>query len=125
MQRAAGTGHPSAPPAPRLLDRRVGAQLLDVRRAELGRAGKELRALDEAKLRQFEPVRKAFAEADKQIRRYRDALARKYGKGVPRRCYVVVAVGLERLLGEEVPASGRRRRTGGSAAAWDLDTAEP
>ena len=85
-----------------------------VRRAELGRAGKELRALEEGKLRQLEPVKEAFAEAGKQVRRYREALARKYGADIPRRSYAVVAVGLERLLGEEVPASGRRRHSGGS-----------
>ncbi len=58
--------------------------------------------------RQQKPVKKALAEARQQARRYRDALARKYGEGVPRQSYAVVAVGLERLLGEEVPASGHQ-----------------
>ena len=92
-------------------------ELKFVRRAELGKTGEELRALDEAKLRQLEPVQEAFAEAGKQVRRYREALARKYGAGVPRRSYAVVAVGVERLLGEEVPASTRRRRNGADEPA--------
>ncbi len=85
-------------------------ELKFVRRTELGKKGEELRTLDEAKLRQQKPVKRALAKARRQVRRYRDALARKYGEGVPRRSYAVVAVGLERLLGEEVPCPRQARR---------------
>ncbi len=74
-----------------------------MRRKKLGKKGQELRAMDEAALREL-PAVKAFDEARGQIGRYRAALSRKYGDNVPRRGYAVIAVGLERLLGEEVPA---------------------
>ncbi len=72
-----------------------------VRRAELGRSGEELSAMDEAELRDLAPVRSAREAAREQIRRYRDALVRRFTEARPR-CYVVVVVGLERILGEEV-----------------------
>ncbi len=80
-------------------------ELKFVRRKTLGKKGKELRAMDEAALRRLPAVKKAFAEARKQVKRYRDALVRKHGDAVRRRGYAVVAVGLERLLGEEVTAA--------------------
>ena len=49
-------------------------------------------------------MKKAFADARGQVARYREALSQKYGDDVVRRGYAVVAVGLERLLGEEVTA---------------------
>ncbi len=72
-----------------------------VRRAKLGKKGEELREMDDGALRELTPVAAALAAARKQILGYRDALARKLGEAQPR-CYVVVAVGLERVLGEEV-----------------------
>ncbi len=72
-----------------------------VRRGELGRKGADLREMGDAALRALAPVAVALAEARKQVLDYRDALARKFGEVRPR-CYVVVAVGLERVLGEEV-----------------------
>ena len=80
-------------------------ELKFVRRAELGKTAEELLTLSKAELRGLKPVQEAFAEAEKQIRRYRDALTRQYGDGVPRRGYTIVAIGLERLLGEEFGAS--------------------
>ncbi len=76
-----------------------------VRRAKLGKKGEELRAMDDAALRELTPVAKAFRDARKQAIDYRDALAQKLGEAQPR-CYVVVAVGLERVLGEEVTDPG-------------------
>ena len=61
--------------------------------------------MDEAALRELPAVKKAFDEARDQVGRYRAALSRKHGDSFPRRGYAVVAVGLERLLGEEVPAT--------------------
>ncbi len=72
-----------------------------VRRAELGRSGDELRAMDEAGLRQLAPIRLALQKARDQVLGYRNALVAKFGEAQPR-CYAVVAVGLERILGEEV-----------------------
>jgi len=75
-----------------------------VRRKTLGKKGRELAAMDEAALRALPAVETAFAEAREQVERYRAALVRQRGEAVRPRCYVVVAVGLERLLGEEVGA---------------------
>ncbi|MCP4658192.1 MAG: AAA family ATPase, partial [bacterium] len=72
-----------------------------VRRVELGKKGEELRAMDDQALRALRPVAAALAEARGLVMRYRDALVKKFGEAQPR-CYVVVAVGLERVLGEEV-----------------------
>jgi len=72
-----------------------------VRRAELGKSGKALRELDESRLRELAPVRAAFEEARVQVVRYGDALVKRFSDARPR-CYAVVMVGLERILGEEV-----------------------
>ena len=74
-----------------------------VRRAELGRPGRELIGMDEATLRQLPPVARAFAAAREQAESYRSALLRQE-RQLDLRSYAVVAVGLERILGEEVVA---------------------
>ncbi len=84
-----------------------------VRRKDLGRKGEELRAMDETALRRLPAVAKAFDEARAQAERYRAALVKQRGDTLDLRGYVVVAVGLERILGEEVGRDGRRRRSGG------------
>ncbi len=90
-------------------------ELKFVRRKALGKKGRELSAMDEATLRELPAVKKAFARARKQVGAYRDALVRQRGVAPPPggrgdsvrpRGYAVVAVGLERLLGEEVAAAG-------------------
>ncbi len=73
-----------------------------VRRNLLGKQGRQLRDLNEAALRRLPQVARAFVEARKQVRRYRAALVKQEGK-LNLKAYVVVAVGLERMLGEEVP----------------------
>ena len=60
--------------------------------------------MDERSLRRLPVVETAFAEARDQLERYRAALVRQRGDAVRPRCYAVVAVGLERLLGEEITA---------------------
>jgi len=72
-----------------------------VRRNVLKKKGQELRDMDEAALRRLEPVAKAFTEARDQAERYRAALVRREGE-LNLRSYAVVAVGLERILGEEI-----------------------
>jgi hypothetical protein len=74
-----------------------------VRRKELAKTGRELGELDEQALRQLPPVAKAFEEAREQTRRYRAALVSRFGEmTLQLRCYAVVAVGLERIVGEEI-----------------------
>ncbi len=74
-----------------------------VRRKELGKKGQELSGMSEEALRQLPKVAKAFAEARDQAERYRDALVKRFGAAALKlRCYAVVAVGLERILGEEI-----------------------
>jgi len=75
-----------------------------VRRKELGKRGRELSGMDEETLRALPPVAKALAEARQQAERYRQALSRRHGTEIDLRVYVVVAVGLERILGEELDA---------------------
>ncbi len=52
----------------------------------------------------------AFADARAQIERYRARLSNR-DQELCLRSYVVVAVGLERILGEEVPYSPRGQRS--------------
>ena len=73
-----------------------------VSRKTLGKKSQDLRAMDEATLREMPAVKRALSEARDQLGRYRAALSRKYRDSIPRRSYAVVAVGLERLIGEEV-----------------------
>ena len=86
-----------------------------MRRKALGKKGRELRAMDEGSLRRLPAVEKALAEARDQVEGYRAALVRQrclrpllgeHGDTARPRCYAVVAVGLERMLGEEVIAAG-------------------
>ena len=58
--------------------------------------------MDEAALRRLPAVQKALTEARDQVEGYRAALVRQRGDTVRPRCFAVVAVGLERILGEEV-----------------------
>lgn len=73
-----------------------------VRRRLLGKKGRELRVMDSAALRRLPAVKAALAEVHDQVASYRAALVRQRGDTVRPRCYAVVAVGLERILGEEV-----------------------
>ncbi len=75
-----------------------------VRRKELGKKSEELSGMDDETLRALPPVTKALTEARQQAERYRRALSRRHGTEIDLRTYVVVAVGLERILGEEVEA---------------------
>lgn len=73
-----------------------------VRRKELGTKGQKLKDMDDASLRALPSVARAFAEARSQAARYRAALLGRHGSDLDLRSYAVVAVGLERMLGEEV-----------------------
>ncbi len=72
-----------------------------VRRKKLKKNTQELRGMDDDALRQLPDVKKALTEARNQAERYREALVKREGE-LNLRTYVVVAVGLERMLGEEI-----------------------
>ena len=75
-----------------------------VRRKDLGKTGREIAALDDRALRALPSVERAFGEAREQLLHYRRALIQRFGaQAVRPRCWSVVAVGLERLLSEELP----------------------
>jgi hypothetical protein len=78
-----------------------------VRRKELGKRGQELRTMSQEELRRLPPVAKAFAEAQEQARRSHVALLRQRGEELSLRSYVIVAVDLERILGEALPPDSR------------------
>ncbi len=88
---------------------RRGTGLLDflfefkhVRRKELGKKGEELREMHDSTLRKLKPVAKALQDAKAQVRRYRSRLENRH-RDLDLHSYAVVAVGLERMLGKEVP----------------------
>ena len=60
--------------------------------------------MDDDELRSLAPVAAALEAAREQAARYGAALKKQVGETQPR-CYVVVTVGLERMLGEEVVVS--------------------
>ncbi len=72
-----------------------------VRRKQSGKTGQELAGLDETQLRKLPAVAQAFTEARDQAERYGAAL-KKQRRELNLRSYIVVAVGLERMLGEEI-----------------------
>lgn len=69
---------------------------------DLGKSGQALRELDEEQLRALPAVAEALAGAREQAIRYGRSLAKRLGQGPEPRCYAVVLVGLERLVGEAV-----------------------
>jgi len=73
-----------------------------IRRKDLGKSGHDLREMSEAELRRLPAVVQALSDARAQARRYGTALLRRRGEELALRSYVVVAVDLERLIGEEV-----------------------
>lgn len=69
--------------------------------AKTGLTGAELAELAEEAVRALPPVAAAFDAAREQIGRYRRALIERFGEAaLDLRCHAVVAVGLERVLGE-------------------------
>lgn len=78
-------------------------ELKYVARKDLGITGEQLRDLDEAELRAVSEVSAAFAAAKEQLDRYGKALSDRFGDTLRLRSYAVVAVGLERMLGEGIP----------------------
>ncbi len=82
-----------------------------LRRKELGKKGQDLRNMDAEELRALPAVESAFSVASEQLARYREALVARFGGVPPKggqrgglnlRAYAVVAVDLERMLGEEI-----------------------
>ncbi len=78
----------------------AGRRLLGRRGPESGRLRRE--DSGGAALRRLPAVARALSQAREQVQHYRAALAKRE-TGLDLRGYVVVAVGLERMLGEEIP----------------------
>ncbi len=64
--------------------------------------GKQARATSRAELLKLAPVQNAVAEAEKQLRAYRQALTARYTVELRLHTYAVVALGFERLVFVEV-----------------------
>ncbi|NJL28207.1 MAG: AAA family ATPase [Thermoanaerobaculia bacterium] len=73
-----------------------------VRPQELGLSSEELSQLSAAQLSELPPVAEALRTAHTQLVRYREAFVERFGEAVRPRCYAVVALGFERLVGEMV-----------------------
>ena len=80
--------------------------LLEFKYVPLGKLGKlsgrDVRVMGQEELVSLSVVQEAFSEGREQLAGYRQALAGKYGSALKLRTYAVVAVGVERLLWEEV-----------------------
>ena len=68
----------------------------------LNLSGQEVNALGEDECWKLKAVQSALAEGLEQVRRYRIALEQEYRKALHLRSFLVVALGLERLLWREV-----------------------
>jgi len=84
-------------------------QLLDillkfkfVKQSELGLDRTELRQKQRDALKQLDVVQKKCVEAKTQLQQYRHTLMAKYGPSLRLHTYAVVALGFDRLVGEEV-----------------------
>jgi hypothetical protein len=69
---------------------------------KLGASGRQVRETDEETLLEKTPVKKAFEDAESQIRQYADALGQRFGKQLRLKTYIVVSVGFERIFGKEL-----------------------
>jgi ribosomal 50S subunit-associated protein YjgA (DUF615 family) len=79
--------------------------LLELKYAKLGDLGKtgvELRQMERQALEKISLVEDLLAEAEAQLRRYREALEKRYGETLRLRAYAVVALGFERLVAREL-----------------------
>ncbi len=68
----------------------------------LARSGADLRQMEAGALLALAPVQEQKAEAERQLRRYGNALTKKYGDRLRLRMYTVIATGFERLTWVEV-----------------------
>ncbi|NJL28809.1 MAG: AAA family ATPase [Thermoanaerobaculia bacterium] len=87
--------------APDLFD--LLLELKYVKPRDLGIPVENLRTLSREELLTLEPVRTVLAQAERQLTRYRDALSAQHRSGLRLSCWVVVALGFERLLTRELP----------------------
>ncbi|MEM7128485.1 MAG: AAA family ATPase [Chloroflexota bacterium] len=69
---------------------------------QMGMNGTELKALSREGMRALPPVQEQIAEAKEQVLTYHAKLTNKYGGQLRLRTYVVVAIGFERVIWEEV-----------------------
>ncbi len=68
---------------------------------DLGLSAEELRREERAVLEKRSDVEDLLAEAEAQLRRYREVLEQRYGETLRLRAYAVVALGFERLVARE------------------------
>jgi hypothetical protein len=69
---------------------------------DLNLSGKKVRGMSEKELLGKPPVKKAFKDAEAQIRRYAGVLRERFGEKLRLKCYIVVSIGFDRLFGKEV-----------------------
>ncbi len=72
---------------------------------DLGKTGDELRRMEPQELEELTLVQDLFAEAERQLRRYRSALEERYGETLRLRAYAVVGLGFERLVARELEST--------------------
>jgi hypothetical protein len=87
-------------PSPVLFD--LLFELKYVKLAALGKTGEELRRMERKDLGELSLVKDCLADAEAQLRRYRDALTKRHGETLRLRAYSVVALGFERLVAREL-----------------------
>ena len=73
-----------------------------VKLGEIKLSGQEVRKLSQDKIKALDEVKEKLKEAKEQAQRYGKVLEKKYGSALRLRKYVVVAVGFDRLVWEEV-----------------------
>ncbi|NJL26913.1 MAG: AAA family ATPase [Thermoanaerobaculia bacterium] len=87
-------------PSPALFD--LLFEFKYVKPGELGLTGEALRQMGREELERLDGVEGRLAEAEVQLKRYREALRDRYGEKLRLRAYAVVALGFERLVAREV-----------------------
>ncbi len=73
-----------------------------VKLGDAGLTGEQARKLSVEELQNLPAMAAEMKAAKEQLRRYGDALEKKYGDALRLRRYAVVALGFERLWGEEM-----------------------
>lgn len=77
-----------------------------VRKKDLNQTAEALKDMPEVKLRTLPAVKSALEKAKTQTLRYAQALKARFGDVLNLRCFVVVAVDLERIVADEISIAG-------------------
>ncbi len=89
-----------------------------VQLGELGVTAVELRGMDRGEIAELPAVRDRLDEAEAQLRRYREALEKRYGE-LRLRLYAVVSLGFERLVARQLQELPEDESPGSVATAGD------